>query len=69
MNALIINNIYSQQNLNKPKEKLRYSRPSIRPFSFGEWFVERMLCIYLFVYKHITSTIQQINDFHSPLKP
>ncbi|MBE6304095.1 MAG: hypothetical protein E7089_09195 [Bacteroidales bacterium] len=61
INALIINNIHSQQNLNKSKEKLRYSTLQIVDFSFGEWFVENMLNYYRSVYKHITSTIHQIN--------
>ena len=66
---LITSNIRSQQNLNRPKEKLSIKSRPIVGFSFGEWFVERMLSIYLYGYKHITYTIQQINDFHSPLKP
>lgn len=40
---MTINDIHSQQNLNKPKEKLRYSALSFVDFSFGEWFVENML--------------------------
>lgn len=64
-----MNNIHSQQNPNNRKEKLREGQHTIVGFSFGEWFVERMLSIYLYVYKHITYTIQRINDFHSPLKP
>ena len=66
---MIISNIHSQQNLNRPKEKLSIKPLPIVGFSFGEWFVERMLSIYLYGYKHITYTIQRINDFHSPLKP
>jgi len=66
---LIISDIYSQQNLNRPKEKLSIKPQPIVGFSFGEWFVERMLRIYLYGYKHITYTIQRINDVHSPLKP
>ncbi|RHJ43117.1 hypothetical protein DW130_02225 [Bacteroides eggerthii] len=69
INTLLINNIRSQQNLNKPKEKLRYSALSFVNFSFGEWFVENVLSIYKSVYKHITSTIHQINKFSSTLKP
>ncbi len=69
INALIINNIHSQQNLNKPKEKLRYSTGQIVDFSFGEWFVEKMLSRYKSVYKHITSAIHQINKFLSITKP
>ncbi|QJE27783.1 hypothetical protein HHO38_05300 [Parabacteroides distasonis] len=66
---LIISNIYSQQNLNRPKEKFRRKIRPIVGFSFGEWFVERMLSIYLCGYKHIAYIIQRINDFHSLLKP
>lgn len=66
---LTINNIHSQQNLNKSKEKLRYSTHRIVDFSFGEWFVEYMLNCYRSVYKHITSTIHQINKLSSTLKP
>jgi len=69
INTLIINNIRPQQNLNKPKGKLRYSTQPFVDFSFGEWFVEKMLSIYRSVYKHITSTIHQINKFSSTLKP
>ncbi|MBE6241884.1 MAG: hypothetical protein E7114_00495 [Bacteroidales bacterium] len=63
INTLIINNIHSQQNLNKPKEKLRERQPPFVYFSFGERFVEKMLRGYKSVYKHITSTIHQINKF------
>lgn len=66
---LIMRNIHSQQNLNRPKEKLSIKPLPIVGFSFDEWFVERMLRVYLYGYKHITYTIQRINDFHSPLKP
>jgi len=69
INILIINDIHSQQNLNKPKEKLRDHRHLFVDFSFGEWFVEKMLRDYNLVYKHITSTIHQINKFLSTLKP
>ena len=62
-------NIHSQQNFNRAKEKLSIKPLSIVSFSFGEWFVERMLSIYLFGYKHITHNIQRVNDFQSPLKP
>ena len=64
-----MSNIHFQQNLNNRKEKLREEQHTIVGFSFGEWFVERMLRIYLIRYKHITYTIQRINDFHLPLKP
>ena len=64
-----MSNIHFQQNLNNRKEKLREEQHTIVGFSFGEWFVERMLRAYLYGYKHITYTIQRINDFHSPLKP
>ena len=69
IDTLIINNIHSQQNLNKPKEKLRNCRHPFVDFSFGKWFVEKMLSIYRSVYKHITSTIHQINNFSSTIKP
>ena len=98
INTLTINDIHSQQNLNKPKEKLRDHRHPfvnlaaelyrsedvayllkrieertayIRPasFSFGEWFVEKMLRGYEAVYKYITLTIHQINKFSSTSKP
>ena len=38
-------------------------------FSFGEWFVEKMLRGYEAVYKYITLTIHQINKFSSTSKP
>ena len=64
INTLIINKIHSQQNLNKPKGKLRNRTRTIVDFSFGEWFVEKMLSRYGFVYEHITSTIHQSTNFH-----
>ena len=48
---LTINNIHSQQNLNNRKEKLREEQHPIVDFSFGEWFVEKMMSKYLSVYK------------------
>lgn len=66
---LIINDIRSQQNLNKPKEKLSIThRPNV-DFSFGEWFVEKPLSKYRAVYKGVTAVIHQINRFSSTLKP
>lgn len=64
-----MNNIHSQQNPNNRKEKLREGQHTIVGFSFGEWFVENMLSCYKSVYKHITSTIHQVNKFSSTLKP
>ena len=64
-----MSNIHFQQNLNNRKEKLREEQHTIVGFSFGEWFVERMLRTYLYGYKYVTYAIQRINDFHSPLKP
>ncbi|MBE6311465.1 MAG: hypothetical protein E7080_10515 [Bacteroidales bacterium] len=61
INTLITSNIHSQQNLNNPKEKLRDRQPPFVNFSFGERFVEKMLRGYKVVYKHITSTVHQIN--------
>lgn len=66
---MTINDIHSQQNLNKPKEKLRDHRYPFVDFSFGERFVENMLKVYRSVYKHITSTVHQINKFSSTSKP
>jgi len=45
INILIIRNIHSQQNLNRPKEKLRTKHRPIVEFSFGECFVEKLLSI------------------------
>lgn len=50
---LTINNIHSQQNLNNRKEKLREEQHPIVDFSFGEWFVEKMLSKYLSVNKWV----------------
>ena len=69
INTLTINDIHSQQNLNKPKEKLRDHRYPFVDFFFGERFVEKMLKVYRSVYKHITSTVHQINKFSSTSKP
>ena len=52
---LTINNIHSQQNLNNRKEKLREEQHPIVDFSFGEWFVEKMLSKYLSVNKLLLS--------------
>lgn len=60
---LTINNIHSQQNLNNRKEKLRERQHTIVGFSFGEWFVEKMLSKYSSVYKWITLPIQQFIVF------
>lgn len=60
---LTINNIHSQQNLNNRKEKLREEQHPIVDFSFGEWFVEKMLSKYLSVNKCVIYAIQQINVF------
>jgi len=40
---LIIREMHSQQNLNRPKEKLRTRHRPIVDFSFGECFVEKLL--------------------------
>ncbi len=60
---LVIRKIHSQQNLNNRKEKLREGQHTIVGFSFGEWFVEKMLSKYISVYKRITSPIQQFIVF------
>ena len=64
-----MSNIHFQQNLNNRKEKLREEQHTIVGFSFGEWFVEKMLRGYEAVYKYITLTIHQINKFSSTSKP
>ena len=58
---MTINDIHSQQNLNKPKEKLRDHRHPFVDFSFGERFVEKMLKAYRSVYKtyYINSSSNQ----------
>ena len=60
---LTISKIRSQQNLNNRKEKLREGQHTIVDFSFGEWFVEKMLSKYISVYKRITSPVQQFIVF------
>lgn len=65
---LTINNIHSQQNLNNRKEKLREEQHPIVDFSFGEWFVEKLLRIYGPVYKDIKLSIHQINVFPTIIK-
>ena len=64
---LTINNIHSQQNLNNRKEKLREEQHPIVDFSFGEWFVEKMLSKYLSVNKCVYashSTNQRFYNHH-----
>ena len=53
--------------LRRIEERTAYIRPA--SFSFGEWFVEKMLRGYEAVYKYITLTIHQINKFSSTSKP
>lgn len=66
---LIISIIHSQQNLNNPKEKLRGQHRPIVVFSFGGYFIEKMLNGYKSVYKRVRLYIHQINGFSSILKP
>ena len=60
---LIIKDIRSQQNLNRPKEKLRTTPRPIVDFSFGEYFVEKLLSMYDSECERVKSTIHQINSF------
>lgn len=60
---LVMSNIHFQQNLNNRKEKLREEQHTIVSFSFGEWFVEKMLSKYSAVYKWITLPVQQFIVF------
>ena len=55
--------MHSQQNLNRPKEKLRTTPRPIVDFSFGEYFVEKLLSIYSSECKRVKPTIHQINSF------
>ncbi len=61
--------MHSQQKLNTPKEKLRITHRPIVDFSFGEWFVEKLLRKYNAVYKDIKPSIHQINVFSIIIKP
>ena len=65
---LIIRNIHSQQNLNRPKDKLRTEYRPIVDFSFGECFVEKLLSVYKSEYKCIKLAIHQINSFSTIIK-
>ena len=58
LNDLIVLLMHSQV---KVEKKLRDRQPPFVDFSFGEQFIEKMLRGYKSVYKHITSTIHQIN--------
>ncbi len=60
---LVMSNIHFQQNLNNRKEKLIEEQHTIVGFSFGEWFVEKMLSKYSSVYKRITLPVQQFIVF------
>ena len=70
INTLTINDIHSQQNFNKPKEKLRDHRHPFVDFSFGERFVEKMLRYYdLFLlknHKKLYKTNQKHKEYFSP---
>ncbi len=66
---LIISDIRSQQKFNTPKEKLRITPRRIVDFSFGEWFVEKMLRKHNTVYEDIKLSIHQIIVSSSIIKP
>ena len=59
---------FSTKSQQAKREVENHRHPFVN-FSFGEWFVEKMLRGYEAVYKHITLTIHQINKFSSTSKP
>ena len=54
---------FSTKSQQPKREVERDNRTRLLNFSFGEWFVEKMLRDYEAVYKYITLTIHQINVF------
>ena len=60
INTLTINDIHSQQNLNKPKEKLRDHRHPFVDFSFGERFVEKIFINFKTVCNMTIQDVKQI---------
>ena len=65
---LKISDIHPQQNLNRPKEKLRTTHRPIVDFSFGEYFVEKLLNIYSSECKCVKLAAHQLNNFSTIIK-
>lgn len=66
---MIISNIYSQQNLNNRNWLLRTAGRNTCLFSFGWYFVEKLLNCYNGEYRHYTYPIHQFNGFSSVINP
>lgn len=62
---MIISNIHSQQNLNNRNWLLRTTSRSICLFSFGWYFVEKLLSCYNGEYQYYIYSIHQFNGFSS----
>lgn len=66
---MIISNIHSRQNLNNRNWLLRTAGRNTCLFSFGWYFVEKLLNCYNGEYKHDTYPIHQFNGFSSVISP
>ena len=66
---MIISNIPSQQNLNNRNWLLRTAGRNICLFSFGWYFVEKLLSCYDGEYQYYIYPIHQFNGFSSVINP
>ena len=67
--CMIISNIHSQQNLNNRNWLLRTAGRNICLFSFGWYFVEKLLSCYNGEYQYHIHPIHQFNGFSSVINP
>lgn len=64
-----MSNIYSQQKFNNRKWLLRAVGRNTCPFSFGWYFVEKVLSCYSNEYQYYRCPIHQFNGFSSVINP
>lgn len=66
---MIISNIHSQQKLNNRNWLLRSAGRNTCLFSFGWYFVEKLLSGYNIEYQYYIYPIHQFNGFSSVINP
>lgn len=66
---MIISNIHSQQKLNNRNWLLRSAGRNTYLFSFGWYFVEKLLSYYSNEYQYYRCPIHQFNGFSSVINP
>ena len=66
---MIISNIHSQQKLNNGRWLLRMAGRNICLFSFGWYFVEKLLSCYNGEYQYYIHPIHQFNGFSFVINP